>query len=1851
MEGVTTRVPVQLSIPGSLGFSLTPDDSGRLIVTAVESAGPNALALAGVRAGNELIEVDGQSVAGAPLMTIVPLLQAERSAERPLSLCFEAQLFASTPERQSAAGPAAVAAPPLSPARYGTGPSASAHLRSATAAISMARHTPPRSAPRQPREPGSSSKRIGQYIEPPRLGLQESADAPPREADSMLPPPPPPSTPPPMTGRTQPPVEIATEPSEAAIAKLRKLFEDADRDNSGDVSKVELILGLRQDPELCLELGMSPPRGDTERAAFEKLFDGIDKDSDNMVSFPELKDFVVDGFPQRQEQLAAEAAVAKGAADAAEAARLAAQSTAPGLGGSVGGLRHRRATPSDLGNAFAVPGGDYLPAWLGSMPSPSNSVHSEVMTAPSSSGWVEGDAADEEDEDNAADEYMERRLAEYSIVKNHRDRSPVEPTGVLEAMKQPMFLDHSLPLPDPTPMTREKSDEPALAPQAPYHDSVMERTCFIFSRKNRVRICAQRVVKTRWFEILVILLIFGNSATLAMYDPLEPDSDHNHGLDIAGKVFTVIFSVEMFLKIIAQGFILDPVVYDPASLMGTGDPVVIEGGYLRESAWNWLDFVVVVTGWADFIPGYKNDFGILRVVRVLRPLRAITAIKSMKALVSTLMEPAVLRKLANVCLLCSFVFVVFAIIAVNMFNGVLRSRCFSMESLEEHDDGGICSIDPGSGRQCDDGYFCLRTDPVTGEPNENPADGYVSFDNFILANFTIFVMLTLEGWTEIMYMMMDGYGTLAWVYFVSLICTGVFVVINLFLAVISMGYEEQCEKAHEELKLTEEAQEYLQLIVQNVHKALSAPASFEEQEFLRGPDAKTIFWDSPIDVHYPDIPREVLQLRKDTLVGVFTSTPDDTNDSLVNLETFRAGLLKFMVGLDAKQESYYESGNIDVVAELKRTTTYFKKQWEQFDDDESGTLNYEEVQGVLLAASIVCTQEQLNSMFDQMDEDASGEVDMQEFVSWWVNHSQEHGLTIDKDRKSYGVPIELPDPRIKKLLFVLTNPEARGNDLEFSKDMTARMYQCLDVSGDGKLSVQEVIEVLGTPPIDPNHDKPQPLERAVITKESLRGLNAWEVFRLLTLYTVERSWFNVLVTAIVLLNCTVLAMYHYGISDSMVATLEPINTVCTLLFGLEMCLKLIGMGFRRYASDTFNLFDGMLVIVSIIELAIPELPGVSVLRSLRIFRIMKLSSSLESFKRVILTILSVLPDLGNFAGLMALFVFFFSTMGLHLFGGRDPRICDGGLDTCEIPEDYTKNVEGLLESDGEVARVNFHDFGTSMVTVFQILTGEDWNAAMYSCMETYGDGVVIYFLSLTIIGTYVLLNLFLAVLILKTMEAFSPTVDPLARVLARYNRQFNPMEGRVTSTAIEQVILDGRALFLFGKHSSFRKNLKDIVNNSNFDNLILLCIVVSSIALAVEEPNQTPDVLEVISALDLFFTVVFTFECVIKILCMGLLCESKHTYLKNPWNVLDFCIVVAGLIDLAMAQGADGVCSNPLGNASAAECAELGGTFTKESEIKWVRTFRVLRALRPLRVIKRVPELKQVVNSLFKSIPTLANIAMVLVIFWLIFGILGVQMFNGSFYSCNDGDVLGMRDCCGVMVDADSGDLVEREWSNTKYGFDNIGQSVMTLFEVSTLEMWLDIMYSGMDATTTGLQPVYNNGPFMPLFFLIFIVFGSFFLLQLFAGAIVNEYNTLNEQAGGCAFQSARQKRMVNKLVLKHKSELSEPDHDWQRRIVYVTKLQNFRNVISMSIVLNVLAMALTTNDMSKEYADAIELANNVFTFVFAAEAGFKLLGLGGCVQQSQSFPFVIHLRADRKRTFVRLRARNRCSSTGLHSE
>jgi hypothetical protein len=670
-------------------------------------------------------------------------------------------------------------------------------------------------------------------------------------------------------------------------------------------------------------------------------------------------------------------------------------------------------------------------------------------------------------------------------------------------------------------------------------------------------------------------------------------------------------------------------------------------------------------------------------------------------------------------------------------------------------------------------------------------------------------------------------------------------------------------------------------------------------------------------------------------------------------------------------------------------------------------------------------------------------------------------------------------------------------------------------------------------------------------------------------WLVTRSWFTHIVSFIVLLNCVVLASDHYGINQTTADILEAVNLSCTLLFVVEMALKIIGLGHRRYAEDSFNLFDAFLVVSSLVELALgDDAGGISVFRALRIFRIIKLTSSLKNFKIVIMTIMSVLPEIANFSCLIALFVFFYSVLGLHLFGGTF-------IDTEEDP------------------RSHFDNFGWSVVTVFQILTGENWNTVMYDAMNNNGSMSFLYFVSLTVIGGYILLNLFLAVLLLKTMNAFNP--KPLnLRMYYFLNRLKQPdvyLDPNATEDD-EVFILAGRSLFVLDQHSEVRKYLKRVLSTPRFKNLIMISIFISSIALAVEEPDVRrgiccPNLKEIIEALDVVFTVVFTVEMLMKVICLGLFCESEYGYLRSSWNILDMAIVISSIVSLIL----------------------------KDSNVGWVRTFRILRALRPLRVVQRIPELRIVVNSLFKSLPTLANVMLVILIVMFIFGILFVQLYKGKFYHCDvDGEASGMfslTDCIGTTVAA-SGEMVSLAWVKPPFSYDNVGESVITLFEVATLEMWLDMMYMSIDARGVGLEPEEWNNPIAAIFYLIFIVLSSWFLLQLLTGAIVTEYNKLNDEAGGKAFQSERQKRLVAKMVLVHKAEVLEPKYEWQARMQKnFTKTSTFQDVVAACIALNIAVMCLSYADQSKEYLETLDLFNGIFTVFFACESAVKIAAEG----------------------------------------
>lgn len=158
----------------------------------------------------------------------------------------------------------------------------------------------------------------------------------------------------------------------------------------------------------------------------------------------------------------------------------------------------------------------------------------------------------------------------------------------------------------------------------------------------------------RWFEYFITTLIIINSILLGIYDYKNPDAPslRNTLVDKSELVFTILFTIECTLKILAMGFICE------------------RGCYLRD-AWNWLDFIVVVTSLLQFL--IPANVSVLRTFRLIRPLRSLSSVPSMRLLVSTLISS--LWQLGSILALALFFFTVFAILGVSLWQGEQHYIC------------------------------------------------------------------------------------------------------------------------------------------------------------------------------------------------------------------------------------------------------------------------------------------------------------------------------------------------------------------------------------------------------------------------------------------------------------------------------------------------------------------------------------------------------------------------------------------------------------------------------------------------------------------------------------------------------------------------------------------------------------------------------------------------------------------------------------------------------------------------------------------------------------------------------------------------------------------------------------------------------------------------------------------------------------------------------------------------------------------------------------------------------------------------------------------------------------------------
>ena len=167
-----------------------------------------------------------------------------------------------------------------------------------------------------------------------------------------------------------------------------------------------------------------------------------------------------------------------------------------------------------------------------------------------------------------------------------------------------------------------------------------------------------------------------------------------------------------------------------------------------------------------------------------------------------------------------------------------------------------------------------------------------------------------------------------------------------------------------------------------------------------------------------------------------------------------------------------------------------------------------------------------------------------------------------------------------------------------------------------------------------------------------------------------------------------MSMEHYDMSSTWTKVIDTANSTLTCLFAAEMTLKLIGMGFRNYIRDSFNVFDAIIVIVGLLEFLNAGSKVLTVLRSFRLLRIFKIVKSWKALKKILQTVLKAFSSIANLGLLIFLLSFIYALIGMQFLSGP-------------IPPDQVLNF-----------RQDFNSFGDSILAIFILLTNENWNGTL-----------------------------------------------------------------------------------------------------------------------------------------------------------------------------------------------------------------------------------------------------------------------------------------------------------------------------------------------------------------------------------------------------------------------------------------------------------------------------------------------------------------------------------------------------------
>ncbi|XP_046881398.1 sodium channel, voltage gated, type VIII, alpha subunit b [Hypomesus transpacificus] len=1457
---------------------------------------------------------------------------------------------------------------------------------------------------------------------------------------------------------------------------------------------------------------------------------------------------------------------------------------------------------------------------------------------------------------------------------------------------------------------------------------------YIISPFNLFRRIAIKILIHSLFSMIIMCTILTNCIFMTFSDPPEWSKQVEY-------TFTGIYTFESLTKIVARGFCID-------------------GFTFLRDPWNWLDFMVISMAYiTEFVD--LGNVSALRTFRVLRALKTISVIPGLKTIVGALVQSV--KKLSDVMILTVFCLGVFALIGLQLFMGNLRHKCvvwpinntettlangsigFDWNEYIMNDtnfyfipgqiDALLCGNSSDSGR-CPEGFTCMKA-------GRNPNYGYTSFDSFGWAFLTLFRLMTQDFWENLYMLTLRAAGKTYMIFFVLVIFVGSFYLVNLILAVVAMAYEEQNQATMEEAE-QKEAEfkamlEQLKKQQEDAQAAAMATSAGTVSEDPVGEDGEVHLSRSSSEVsklssksakERRNRKKKWRQKEQEKEKGDSEKVVKSESDDGSKRSTFRFPGNRLGRKTSINQSLLSIPGSPFMSRHNSRSSIFsFKGRSKdvgsenEFADDEHSTVEESE--------------DRRGSLFIPYRRNSySGNSQGSSRINPLVPHSGgKRNSTVDCNGV---VSLIGPGPGGRLLPEVKIDKAATDDsttEVEVKKKHSGSLMVSVDQlnsSFKGKDRANSVMSVVTNTLVEELEESQRKCPPCWYKFANIFLI--WECFpfwlkikHVVNLIVMD-PFVDLGITICIVLNTLFMAMEHYPMTPHFEEVLSVGNLVFTGIFAGEMFAKLVAMDPYYYFQEGWNCFDGFIVTLSLVELGLADVEGLSVLRSFRLLRVFKLAKSWPTLNMLIKIIGNSVGALGNLTLVLAIIVFIFAVVGMQLFGkSYKDCVCKINLE-CELP------------------RWHMNDFFHSFLIVFRVLCGE-WIETMWDCMEVAGQTMcLIVFLMVMVIGNLVVLNLFLALLLSSfSADNLAATDDDgemnnlqiavirikagiawfkihfavfVATVLKKpiedeqkplddmYDKKLNCIanhtgvdgnreldyakngngttsgigssvgkymidedhmsfihnpnltvcvpiavgesdfenlntedfssesdvenskdlddtsssEGStidikpdVEEVAVVEVVeeyLDPDACWTdecvakykccdvpithgWGKHWWFlRKTCYLIVEHNWFETLIIFMILLSSGALAFEDVyiEQRKTIKIILEYADRVFTYIFILEMLLKWVAYGFV-----KYFTNAWCWLDFFIVDVSIVSLI---------ANALGY----------------SDLGPIKSLRTLRALRPLRALSRFEGMRVVVNALVGAIPSIMNVLLVCLIFWLIFSIMGVNLFAGKYYYCYNEteeamflpDVVNNKTQCFALINANYTDV---RWKNVKINFDNVGAGYLALLQVATFKGWMDIMYAAIDSRKVEDQPIYEDNIYMYIYFVIFIIFGSFFTLNLFIGVIIDNFNQQKKKFGGQdIFMTEEQKKYYNAMKKlgskKPQKPIPRPLNKVQGMIFDFVTQQVFDISIMMLICLNMVTMMVETDDQTEETENILYWVNFVFIVAFTTEFVLKLFAL-----------------------------------------